>query len=245
LLSAEQWARLDPGNASPWQFMLSAAKARNDRAAQDEALFRIASAQRSDLGFFAVAGAILDATPDDDSSTLASLMMVTAAIGVEAAVALPAYQNLTLACKGDALRDSNRAQTCAAIADVLADRSDTLIEHMIGGAIGKQIGWPAERSDRMRGEYEAYVASLAPAPSAERDLGCAPIRRELDLVRHRALLGETGALREWVAKSGKSAEDFVRERRTRQQAEEAAAVQYRPEQAASAAAASAAASSSR
>ena len=227
MLSAEQWAHLDPGNAAPWLFMLSSAKAHDDRAVQDEVLFRIASARRSDVGFFAVAGAILEATPDDDPSQLAAFAMVTEAIGMEAAVALPAMQPMTSACRGSALRDANRAQVCAGIAELLADRSDTLLERMIGVAIGRQIGWPAERVDRMRGEYSAYANGMSPLESEVKDFGCAPIRRDLDRVRRQATLGEAGALRAWVAASGKRPEDFVREERSRQQlaraSEEAAA----------------------
>ena len=241
LISAEQWARLDPGNASPWLFMLASAKARNDTAAQNDALYRIASAQRSDLGFFKVAGVILDAAPDDEDSKLATRAIAVEAIGFEAAVTLPDYQPLTAACRGEALADPNRRQTCAAIADVLAERSDTLIDRAIGAAIGRQVGWPVERNERMRGEYAGYTESLSPAPSERPDLGCRAIQREIDVVRRRAALGETGALREWVAQSGKKPEDFIREQRARQRAQDAA--QYRAEQPASAAAASAATSS--
>ncbi|MDE2297664.1 MAG: hypothetical protein KGK18_05815, partial [Burkholderiales bacterium] len=68
MLSAEQWARLDPGNAAPWLYVLSAAHRRNDLALQNEALHQIATAQRSDTGFLAVPGLIAAAVPSDASS---------------------------------------------------------------------------------------------------------------------------------------------------------------------------------
>ena len=235
LISAEQWARLDPTNAMPWQFLL--ASARTDRAALEEALFRIASAQRSDIGYFDAAGAILAAMPDGDDAKLARWAMASAALGIEATVALPPLQVVTAACRGDALRDANRGQTCAGVAESLSERSDTLIGRAIGVAVGRQIGWPAERSDRMRGEYDAYVSSMAPAVEQAEDLGCARVQRDLDSVQRHARLGEIGSLREWVAQSGRTSEEFIREHRARQQAREAEGEAARREAAASAAAA--------
>lgn len=217
LLSAAQWARLDPGNASPWLAALAEARVGKDRVAEDEALHRIATSQRSDLGFFVLPGLILDAAPADDASALAAWVMVTEAIGSAAAHSLPGYQHVTTACRATALRDPNRQQTCLAIAELLSERSDTVIERMIGVAMGRQLGWPAERSDRMRGEYDAYVASLTAKKTSSLDgLACAEIRRDLDGVRQMAALGETGVLREWIAHSGKKPEDFGREHRLRQ-----------------------------
>ena len=217
LLSAAQWARLDPDNAAPWLAVLSAAKAGNDRAAQAEALHRIATARRSEQGFFTVPGLIAAAVPLDESSLLAASTMVFGVIGMQAVQNLPAYQEITSACKGAALRDANQRQTCAAIADVLADRSDTLIERAIGAGIGRQVGWPAERGERMRGEYASYLASTWPAQvDAFADTSCGVLQRSLDLIRRQALSGETGVLREWVAQSGKRPEDFAREERQRE-----------------------------
>ena len=229
MLSAAQWARLAPDNAASWLAVLSAARAGNDRAAQSEALHRIATARRSDQGFFTVPGLIAAAVPLDDSSLLAASTMVFGAIGIQAAQSLPAYQEITSACKGAALRDANQRQTCAAIADVLADRSDTLIERAIGAAIGRQVGWPAERGERMRGEYASYLASTWPAQAdAFADTSCGVLHRSLDLVRRQALSGETGVLREWVAQSGKPPEDFAREERQREAQRQQAASAARP-----------------
>jgi hypothetical protein len=208
MLSAEQWARLDPDNAAPWRFIHAAASARGDLAAQEEALFRLARARRSASGFFDVAGTVLAVMPGDEAALLAASTLVTEAIAIEAAVALPSMQPLVQACRGAALRDPNRAQTCGLLAEALTERADTLLDRMIGVAVGREIGWSVQRTDRMRGEYTAYLASLtdsgAPVRNAE-SLGCARIRRDLDRLRRTAALGEVGAMREWVTASGKPA----------------------------------------
>lgn len=236
MLSAAQWARLDPGNLSPWLAMLAEAKARKDRAAEDEALHRMATARRSELGTFLLPGLVVNAAPDDDASVLAAWAMADEMIGTAAAWGMPGYQHLTDACKGVALRDANRRQTCAAIAEVLSEHADTVLERRFGTRIGAHVGWSAERVDRVRGEHAAYEASLsaaAPFADGQRGLSCSRLRRDLDHLRRLARLGETGVLREWVAQSGKSPDDFVRAER----AQEKQALEDARAQAASAASA--------
>ncbi len=58
LINAAQWARLAPDNAQPWLFMLSEAVQRKDMAAQNEALFHIGTAKRSDMGWATIPGLI-------------------------------------------------------------------------------------------------------------------------------------------------------------------------------------------
>ena len=222
MLSAEQWARIDAGNAAPWLYLLSAAHKHGDVALQNEALHRIATAQRSDTGFLAVPGLIAAAVPSDESSMFAALNMTVEAIGMQAAVALPpSYQPLVADCSGVALRDSNRRQTCAAIAEVLVARSDTFLERSIGLRVGQNVGWPAVRIDELRGEFNAYTQHAEPLVMMDyrgAGAGCAAVRRGLESLHRRAVEGEVGSMRAWVARSGKKPEEFVNEERTRRNA---------------------------
>lgn len=217
LINAEQWARLDPQNAAPWLFMLWAASERKDRAAQEEALHRIASARRQSLGYFDTAGAVLDATPDDDGAQLAAWLLVGEVIGVEAAVGIPGLTPLRKACMGEALVDANRLQTCSAIAEVLTERSDTSLDRGIGLSIGKNVGWPAERYERLVAESTAYSMAMMSNDSSADDFGCAKLRRDMARMRDRAAIGEIASMRKWIARSGKTQEDFVREERVRKE----------------------------
>ena len=216
MLSASQWARLDPGNATPWLTLLSEAKARKDRAAEDEALYRIGTAQRSELGFFAAPGLAANAAASDDLSVLAAWSVAVEMIGYASAWSVPGYQHVVTACKGGALNDTHRRQTCSAIADVLTDRSDSFIDRMMGVAIGKQLGRPAERREWQSDEYAAYIESFGASSVGRQSLACADLRRGLAHFRRNAALGELGALREWVAQSGKKSEDFARDAKARQ-----------------------------
>ena len=210
LLSAEQWARLDPGNAAPWMYVLGQAVDRRDMSAQNEALHRIATSSRSDLRYLALSGLVLDHMPNDDAASPAALTLTIETIGIEVAFTHPGFQLVAKVCKGAPLRDWNRRESCSAVAELLVERADTLFERGLGVRIGTQIGWTTERIQRLSGEEAAYVASLTAPGAFAGTNACADIRRDLETVRRRARLGEAGALREWVARSGKTAEDFIR-----------------------------------
>jgi len=214
LLSAEQWARLDPGNAAPWQEVFAAAQQRRDTASANEALHRIATSQRSELRMFDLLRMILEVAPDDDASQNGVFMLAGQVFGVQAAWPFPAYQPLVSACRQDMLRDSNRRQTCEAIAELLAQKSDTSIERGIGISLGGQLGWPAERTERMRAEQMAYSSSAHVAIEARDAMSCAAVRRSNEQVRRVARLGETGALRDWLAHEAPPPDELVRRYRS-------------------------------
>jgi hypothetical protein len=223
MLSAAQWARIDPGNAAPWQSIFAAAASGGDRPAQDEALFQMANARHNASGFFDLVGAVVNATPDDDASQLAGWLLATQAVGLQAAVTLPGLRPMLHGCRGEALRDANRAQSCAALAEMMTERSDTLLDSMMGAAIGRQIGWPGDRYDRIHGEYRAYLAQTGTLTGVDNEFGCASLRRGLALVRRHAAIGEVRAMREWVRESGKRPEDFIADLRASRQGVEAQA----------------------
>jgi hypothetical protein len=226
MLSAEQWARIDPGNAAPWQEVFAAAQARQDGSAANEALHRIATSQRSDQRFFQLPGLVVEAAPPDDGLRNGVFMLTVEAIGIQAAWSLPAYQPLVSACKREALRDSNRRQTCESIADLLAEKSDTLIERMIGGAVGRQLGWPEERIERMRAELQAFANSGYAGIQPREAMGCEALKRMNDDVRNKARLGEVGAMREWLAHEAPPSDELLRRHRAQQRvvAEESKAI---------------------
>jgi len=237
LLSPEQWARLDPGNAAPWQEAFATAQARKDIPAANEALHRIATSQRSDQRFFDLPGLFVDAVPDDDGLRNGVFMLAVDAIGFQSAWVMPSYQPLASACRRDALRDSNRRQTCEAIAELMAEKSDTLIERSMAVAVGRQLGWPDARLERMRAEQLAFGQSVFDGVDARNAMSCETIKRVTDDVRRKARLGEVGAMREWLAHDAPPLDELLRRARTelREQAERSQA--YAAAQAASAASA--------
>jgi hypothetical protein len=243
LVSAEQWARLDPDNGTPWLHILAQASARGNKAAAEHALFRLAEAKRGDSGFFDATGAILAAAGDDPTTTLGSLDLTVTMIGFEGAVGLPSHQTLVNACKGPALADPNRQQTCNNVAEYLVSRSDLLLDRAIGISVGRQAGWSSDRVDRLRGESEAYSASLSFSQESMQS-ACGVYRTMSERTRQNARIGEAGALLAFVAASGKSPDDFMRAHRAKVAAVEKENAVGREAQAASRAASAAASRSS-
>jgi hypothetical protein len=214
MIDARRWAQLDPENATPWMHILSEAVAHGDTGTQEEALHRIAMAQRSDEFYGDTGGAIIDAAPDDEAALPTVVGMFLETAGIEAA-AVSAMQGVVTSCKGDALRDSNRAQTCTAIAEVLGERSATMLDQRIGVRIGRNVGWPADRVDLADGQFRAFISKAATfwMDGDHPAYGCASLRRGIDRIRRTATVGETGVLREWVAESGKTPQQFIDDQR--------------------------------
>ena len=213
LLNPEQWAKLDPDNATPWLYVLSQAAQRRDTATQSEALFRISTSKLSDQHFFALPGLVLEHMPGDDATMPGALTLASEAIGVVAAWSLPGYEVLYDLCKASALRDANRRQTCGAVAELLVEHSDTLLERSVGITLGKRLAWPDERVERLRGEQAAYMESFGTLAAVTPSSGCDDLRRDMEIMKRHARLGEAGALRDWVGRSGKRPDEFIRAER--------------------------------
>ena len=214
LLSAEQWMRIDPGNAVPWMHVLADAHDRRDAQAEAEALYQVSVAKRFETREFAIPGliaAIESLAPGDEPGTVSAFELAHETFGMAATWGMPSYQHLTQACRSDALRDANRRQTCEGIATTLSERSDTVLPAMIGLSIGRRIDWPMERVARARGEYEAYASSTTQEPGgAEQMLACSGMRRALARLERQGEIGEVAYLRQWAKASGKSPEEFER-----------------------------------
>lgn len=212
-LSLEQWAHLDPDNATPWTHVLAAARERGDRTATEEALYRIANAKRDESGQGAMSQVVLAHLGETPADLSANWITMVGMAGIQSSWAFPGYGSVADMCRGDALRDANRRQVCDGVAQTLAERSDSTLPLAIGAAIGDRAGWPNDRVDRLRGERDLYDRAEA-AHVPEVDLGasggsCNDMRRELDWFRRVARRGEAGLIRDWVASSGRSADEFI------------------------------------
>lgn len=209
LITAEQWARLDPTNARPWLAVASEAERRQDTATLDDAMFHVASAERMEAGWGQLPLALIEHVPPGETHLVGALELAIEAIGVDG-IGLPAYQTATKYCGAKLLADANRRETCERIAGLLVDRSTTLMDRNIGSSMGKRLGWPAERLETLREEREALFGTAArDQPRIDGSHGCADVRRELDRFREVAAYGELGTLRRAVDASGKPVEQLA------------------------------------
>jgi hypothetical protein len=213
LVSAEQWARLDPDNAVPWLHVAAAAAARRDPAALADALHRVGHARSNRLHGEPVQELLNAALPADVGAAERVQVLLLAASAIASSWALPDYAPALDFCNGAAVRDSNRAQTCARLTVQLTDNASTLLDLGVGIRLAEQIGWPEERIEDLRRRHDAYSRVQVEAAAEPEPRSCEDLARAAEQGARLARLGEIGALREAVVLSGKSIDRLAAEER--------------------------------
>jgi len=213
LISPEQWARLDPDSAVPWLHVAATAASRRDPAALADALHRAAHA-RGHRGHGAPVHDLLEARlPADITASERVQALAMASAAVASASTLPDYSPALEFCSRAAVRDSNRAQSCAALATQLTDNAGTLLDLAVGIRLAEQIDWPGERLEDLRRRHDAYSRVQVEAMAEAEPRNCAELAAAAEQGARLARLGEIGALREAVELSGKTIEQLASEER--------------------------------
>ena len=197
LISPAQWARLDPSNAAPWIAVAMKARAEKDAAALDDALFRISVAERYDPGEYEVSRVLLDHVPDSESNLWGALMLVVQGLAFNSSAAAGDLQALAMLCAAkDLTPEDARREACERSAEMLLKSSTTLNGLVAGRMIGKRVGWPQERIDRLQKESGALqTARTRASPTGAESVGCKAVRAQLDNAREFAAEGVVAALR--------------------------------------------------
>ncbi len=177
LLEAQLRA-LDPDNGAAWFDSIGRAGSRNDVVAVRKDLSAIATSRRFDTYWNATIVHITNAILKTHTMDLPTALVAT--IGMASATAVPPYQTIVNACKGDPLQEPDVLSTCRQVSTVMRG-GDTYLTEMVGIAIAKRA-WP-EGSP-------TYVDAI----SAKR---VAHYRMDADgkLSRHRFLFSEYAAKR--------------------------------------------------
>ena len=233
VLNAAQWVRLDDDNGYPWTYILAEAIAAKDRTAIDDALFHIGAASRFEQRGMAVSGIIARQAGDSEEERFAAEKMGEAAANPSTAH-MP-LSSISRSCSKDALLDPNRSELCESAASTLTERADSLLATAIGSGIGHRLEWPSDRFELIDAIHQAAIDAAPgeinnpsrPAASSRGSLDCTAIDKMLRYVQDVASLGEVGYARQWLERSGKTAEYVRRGReqhaiRVAQEAAEAA-----------------------
>lgn len=195
-LDARHWAQLDAGNGVPWLDVLQQADTAGDRAGQQEALQRLASASRFDTHFGRAPAAVarLRVSSEDDVSAQLSL-----AAQAELFDLGEPFRALTFRCHDKADGDADMAAACNAIAAVMFDHSDSQLARAIGGSIHKQVTGDPTWLDRAHHEVHDYGELVGPQLNGPSE--CANAR---SVLKHWVRMGERGEvalMRESIAAS--------------------------------------------
>jgi len=206
LLSAEDWARLDPGNAAPWLEVAARASKRGDRAALDDAMYRLARADSSR----SVWGATLPLLAMKELPAQAPLLGRSMIAAQLAAVGPPPFLDGHAAvahhCRASqAAPDANQQQTCSAVAEMLLSKGRTLNDLRSALTLGEQAGWPAQRLAALHQEYRAMAQLRGSEHRRAIESGhfsCATAQNNLAFIDEVGRDGERAALRRRAEQSG-------------------------------------------
>jgi hypothetical protein len=228
-LTLEQWARLDPDNALPWLKLADQRKAQGDPAGIDEAFFRATLAKTvtgiEDLVRRAALGHMPPDAPPLAQADLVADLFNSAML--ERLTGSPLHY-----CEDQALHDSNRRQTCAQLGEMLATRSDNLLDLHIGIAISQRAGLPPERIAALQEESDAMRQQGIDGPfkadgDAHQALGCEGVEATLRAHRELSRQGELRALRSAVQRAGLDRAELARRyRESMRQLSEASAASF-------------------
>jgi len=192
-LSVERWAQLEPDNAVPWLEMLAEARARGDRAAAIDALYRAGLARRQDTGFAWLTGQVAAVLPADAPEG-GRMLLLTDTLGRDSARPIgPGTAAVAKACSADETRDSNVRQQCERVAQLLVDRSATIFERMMGTKLAERLGVEVPMSSKalngaMMKDADQFTLLM------ERAGACAALRELGDRFAERGRLGEWAAI---------------------------------------------------
>jgi hypothetical protein len=177
---------LDPSNGAGWLGPLARASVANNEAARDAALTALSRSERVDFYYTTLVAHLSRAVVRTGkiSAEIAEVWV----IGYLAREAIPAYQHVSNACKGERLQKIEVTQTCRGVARTLQN-GDTYLTEMIGVAIAKRV-WP-ENSAEWNAAVDArrlydYRSKLFSTQQGEKFADeylalCAQNRREQDV----------------------------------------------------------------
>lgn len=208
LISAANWAQLEPDNAVPWLYLASAL--RGDERASDEALFRASRARASRLHWNAIA-ALTESRAIKQQPAETRGLLHAHVHSLSVSFALPDLGPVMSYCSPTRTTDAARRQACSDIATVFADRGTTLVELSVGTRLGARTGWAADRVSALRDRSDAIQAQLSEDPAPNDPPNCSQLAalesRTADLLRY----GEVGAAERRIQASGRSVEQLAQQ----------------------------------
>lgn len=207
MLSAEQWARLDPANAVPWMSVMDQARARGDQAGADEALYRVSQARTVNAGIGRFAALLLDRLPPS-LGPLEALELANETFAIEMQAPAGWYGALRQACSPSRQRDGNRQQQCHAAAEALWRFGSSPLELAVALQIGTAAGWPAERLRALDDERVALGQAGAAAVS-DVSMTCESLRNQARHLQQVGRAGEVAVQRAALLASGRSVAEWA------------------------------------
>ena len=187
-LSVEEWAQRDPGNAFPWLFGMGG----EGVDAQRRSLYaERALASETIRSSWGTSYSILAKAAPRDEAPLDRSVRFRESLSIDSYVSL-VRSGVLEHCKDSELRQGARRQQCELLATFMTDKSESLMEAEFGNAIGRRLGWSADRLARLDKQRQA-LSEMTPKDADF--AGCDGLARAEAYFADVSKYGERGALR--------------------------------------------------
>jgi hypothetical protein len=232
LLSLDQWTRADSDNAVPWLALAAQARKANDKAGEAAAFAHAAQAHRYESYDWSLFGFAEPSMPVDITAA-ERWYLTTDILGAEAAMPMP-YLPLFQYCSRESSSDATVRRQCNAVAELLVNKSTTLLELSLGKSLGARLGWPAEVIDRLTQQFNASMQALAQMTPSDPDdqWSCDSVARGNEVMSEWDRFGERGLAQQAIERSGETVAELSRKfsERVEKSGRDAAAGASRPAQ---------------
>jgi hypothetical protein len=209
-LSLDAWTRADSDNAVPWLQLAAKARREGDGAAEAAAFAHAAQAHQYEPYNWSLFSFAQAAMPADVTAADRWHLTITV-IGVEAAMPMP-YLTQFQYCSRDAMTDATVRRQCNALAELMVNKTTTLLEFGVGKSLGARVGWPAELIDRLTQQLQASMQAFNQmTPSdPEQQWNCDSVARGNAFMSEWDRLGERGLAQQAIERSGDTVAELAR-----------------------------------
>jgi hypothetical protein len=213
-ITLQHWSAIDADNAVPWLLLAGKAHTANDVATEAAAFGHAAGAHRADAYNFSLYSVTESALPGD-VTPLERWILGIALIGIESATGSLQYGIASRHCSTAAMQDPELRQQCDALAGLLVSKGTTLLDQSVGTIIGTRAGWPQRRTASLVEEHDALMqVVLQTAPGDSDDMwSCEAVQRGNAYLAQRLRLGELGAVRDTLERSGETVPELAAKHR--------------------------------
>jgi hypothetical protein len=222
LLSPEQWTLIEPDNAAAWLMLAASAYVARDYAGQDAALAR--SAQSDRLDWYGDSLLAFSQSALTDVSPLERALLTNNTTAFHSRWSQPKTR-LTSYCRPPGGGPGGkRHDVCLSLAELFLSKGRSYEDMSIALQIGKHVGWPTERLAALTTERDALMQARVemvgqwPPRSRDEFLSCDGLERYNDFLSRVTVMGEIGAARDAVQRSGISMQELANKRVEEQEA---------------------------
>jgi hypothetical protein len=206
-LNHRNWAAMEPDNAAVWLMIAGEATGGNENAAvREDALRRAASAPGFNVRSLPFASVIADDSILQQPAIVQSALG-TSLIGIRAAMPMKQYAGIGAHCRRTQTPGEDRLILCNATLNKIAEGDDTFTGPLFAAAIGDRLGWDKARLQALKDEGNAGLGIMVGFMDGDSMFGCDSLDKANKWIRASFAKGERTAAREYLAKSGKIANE--------------------------------------